>query len=103
MQAASVVFSERPMSSVERARLFAQALRHGAAKSAESSTPTSLASSFEGVSDTTLTGELVDLKEHLDGFDERLREPRVGEIMDATHALSGHLYDVRRDLASSKY
>lgn len=99
MQATSVVFSERPMSSVERARLFADRLKHGVAKSTESSPPSSLASSFEGVSDTSITGELVDLKEYLDGFDARLREPRVGQIMDASNATSGRLYDMRRDLA----
>jgi hypothetical protein len=100
MQATSVVFSERPMSSVERARLFADRLKFGVAKSTESSPLPSLASSFEGVSDTSITGELVDLKEYLDGFDARLREPRVGQIMNASNATSGHLYDVRRDLAN---
>lgn len=99
MQATSVVFSERPVSSMERARLFAQGLKSGAVKSTESSPPASLASSFEGVTNTTLTGELVDLKEYLDGFDARRREPRVGEIMDASNATSGRLYDMRRDLA----
>lgn len=87
------------MSSVERARLFADRLKHGFVKSTESSPPPSLASSFEGVSDTSITGELVDLKEYLDGFDARLREPRVGQIMDASKATSGRLYDMRRDLA----
>ena len=99
MQSTSVVFSERPMSSMARARLFVQGLKSGAVTSTESSPPTSLASSFEGVTNTTLTGELIDLKKHLDGFDARLREPRVGEIMDASNATTGLLYDMRRDLA----
>jgi hypothetical protein len=86
---------------MERARLFAKGLKSGAVKSTESSPPTSPASSFEGVTNTTLTGELVDLKEHLDGFDARLREPRVGQIMDASNATSGHLYDMRRDIATN--
>lgn len=88
--------SERPMSSMERARLFAQGLKHGVTRS----TPPE---SFAGVSDTTITGELVHLKEYLDEFDVRLREPRVGQIMDASNATSGRLYDVRRDLASKHY
>jgi len=100
MQAASVVFSERPMSSVDRARLFAQGLKSEVVKSVESSPPPSLASSFEGVSDTSITGELVDLREYLDGFDARLREPRVGQIMDASNATSGRLYDMRQHLAT---
>jgi hypothetical protein len=100
MQSTTVVFSERPMSSMARARLFAQGLKSGnVAKSTESSPPTSLASSFEHVTNTTLTGELVDLQDYLDGFDARLREPRVGEIMDASNATAGRLYDMRRDLA----
>lgn len=100
MQSTSVVFSARPMSSAERARLFAQGLKSGVAKPVESSPPPSLASSFEGVSDTSITGELVDLKEYLDGFDARLREPLVGQIMDASNATSGHLYDMRHHLAT---
>lgn len=97
MQATCVVFSERPMSSMERARLFADRLKVGVAKSTESSPLPSLASSFEGVSDTSITGELVDLKGYLDGFDARLHEPRVGQIMDASNATSGYLYDMRRN------
>lgn len=100
MQSTTVVFSERPMSSMARARIFAQGLKSGVAKSTESSPPTSLSSSLEGV---TLTGVLVDLKDYLDGFDARLREPRVGEIMDASNATMGRLYDMRRDLAHSAH
>ena len=69
-------------------------------KSVEFSPPPSLESSFEGVSDTTITGKLVDLKEYLDEFEVRLREPLVGQIMDASRATCGTLYDMRRTLAS---
>lgn len=102
MQATSIVFSERPMSSVERARLFAQGLKSDVVKSTKSSPTPSLASSFEGVTSTSLTGKLVDMKDYLDGFDARFREPRVGQIMDASNATSGHLYDMRRELATKQ-
>ena len=95
--AVATLCTERPVSSTERARLFAKEVA-ARAKSAEPSPPPSLAASFHGVTDTTLTGELVDLHAHLDGFEDRLREPLVRQIVDASAATSGDLYDLRREL-----
>lgn len=94
---AATIFAQRPVSSTERARVFAAELA-ARAKSTEPSPTPSLASSFEGVHDTTLRGDLVDLKNHLDGFEARLHEPRVGQFMDARNATSGDLYDLRAEL-----
>ena len=88
--------TQRPMSSTERARLFAQELAR------RSSPPSSLASSLDGdaplLKGHPLTGDLVELKSYLDDFDRRLHEPLVGQIMDTRNATAGHLYDVRDEL-----
>ena len=94
--ATATIFTQRPMSSTERARLFAQELAR------RSSPPASLASSLDSdaplLEDRPLTGDLVEFKSYLDDFDRRLHEPLVGQIMDARNATSGHLYDVRNEL-----
>ena len=96
---AATIFTQRPISSTERARLFAHEL---ARRSKQSSSPTSPSPSLYGTSpllgDRPLTGNLVDLKSYIDDFDRRLHEPLVGQIMDARNATSGHLYDLRADL-----
>jgi len=45
-----------------------------------------------------LTGNLVDLRDHLAHLEERLVERRVGDFMDTTAACTGHLYDIQREL-----
>ena len=95
--ATATMFAQRPMSTNERAKLFAKELT-ARTKSKEASPTQSLASSFDGIQSTTLRGDLVDLKEHLDGFEARLYEPRVGQIMDATNATTGNLYVLREEL-----
>lgn len=91
------LFAQRPMSSTERAHLYAREL---ASKRANASPTSSLASSVDEslAFDPTLRGDLVDLRKHLDGFEERLHEPRVGEIMDTSRARTGYLYRVRDEL-----
>ena len=75
----ATLFTQRPMSSTERARLFAQELTR------RSSPPSSLASSLDGdaplLEDRPLTGDLVELKSYLDDFDQRLHESLVGQIL----------------------
>ena len=95
--ATATIFTQRPMSNNERAKLFAKELA-ARTKSKEASPTQSLASSFDGVQSTTLRDDLVDLKEHLEGFEARLYEPRVGQIMDATNATNGKLYVLREEL-----
>ena len=95
--ATATIFTQRPMSTHERAKLFAKELA-ARTKSKEASPTQSLASSFDGIQSTTLRGDLVDLKEHLDGFEARLYEPCVGQIMDATNATNGNLYVLREEL-----
>ena len=98
MNAATVtIFAERPMSTNERAKLFAKELA-ARTRSTETSPAQSLASSCDGIQSTTLRGDLVDLKEHLEGFEARLYEPRVGQIMDATSATTGKVYVLREEL-----
>jgi len=95
--AAATIFAQRPMSTNERAKLFARELV-ARTKSKEASPTQSLASSFDGIQSTTLRGDLVDLKEHLEGFEARLYEPRVGQIMDVSNATTGDLYVLREEL-----
>lgn len=97
--ATAMMFAQRPMSTKERAKLFAKELT-ARTKSTEASPTQSLASSFDGIQSTTLRGDLVDLREHLEGFEARLYEPRVGQIMDATNATTGNLYVLREELRS---
>ena len=95
---AATMCTDRPMSCNARAKLFAKELAARGKATQEPSPPQSLASSFEGVGDTTLRGELVDLKQHLAEFDSRFREPCVGEIMDTSLATQGALYTLRSNL-----
>lgn len=98
----ATIFAQRPVSSTERARAFASNLSATRFPPARESPPpslaSSLASSFDGVRDTDLHGDLVDLREHLRGFEGRLKEPLVGQILDATRATSGDLYVLRSQL-----
>tara|TARA_B110001452_G_scaffold266667_1_gene274154 strand:- start:4978 stop:5280 length:303 start_codon:yes stop_codon:yes gene_type:complete len=91
------IFSERPVSTNERAKLFANALA-ARSKSARPSPTQSPTSSFDGIKSTTLHGDLVNLKEHLDGFEARLHEPCVGQIMDTSMAAMGDLYHFHAEL-----
>jgi len=93
----ATIFAQRPMSTNERAKLFAKELA-ARTKSTEASPTQSLASSFDGIQSTTLRGDLVDLKERLEGFEARLYEPCIGQIMDATKATTGDLYVFRQEL-----
>jgi len=95
--ATATIFTQRPMSTNERAKLFATELA-ARTKSRETSPIQSLASSFDGVQSTTLRGDLVDLRDHLEGFEARLYEPCVGQIMDTSNATTGDLYVIRDDL-----
>lgn len=98
---AATIFAQRPMSTNERAKLFAKELA-ARTKSKEASPSQSLTSSFDGIQSTTLCGDLVDLKEHLEGFEARLRlyESCVDQIMDATNATTGNTYVLREELRS---
>ena len=84
--------SERPISTKERARSYSQKWSHSVSAKALPAVP---------------EGSLKRLKVHLDGLEERLREPRVGDIMDASKATSGRLYELRDQLeceqSSSQY
>jgi hypothetical protein len=90
----ATIFAQRPMSTNERAKLFARELA-ARTMSTEASPTQSLASSFDGIQSTTLRGDLVDLKEHLEGFEARLYELGVSQITDAT---TGDLYVLREEL-----
>ena len=117
------LIAERPVSSHERARLYAAKMRAAALdkvplvvtprlaavalQCSEPSPPVSLASSIESVDkmDYTSEGALVSFRDHLAGLDvrmkqidERAREPRVGEIFDTTAAGKGRLYDIYAEM-----
>lgn len=93
----ATIFVKRPMSTNERAKLFARELA-ARTTSREASPTQSLESSFDGIQSTKLRGDLVDLREHLEVFETRLYEPRVGQIMDASNATVGDLYVLRDEL-----
>ena len=90
----ATIFETRPITSTERAKNYDAHRR-----SSVPSPPESLSSSMERPIDTTLVGFLVDVREELERFNERLYEPTVGTIMDTTKATSGNLYRLRDDLA----
>ena len=94
---AATIFTQRPVSTNARAKLFSRELT-ARAKSIETSPTQSLSSSFDGDQSTTPRGDLVDLKYYLEGLEARLHEPRVGQIMDTGNATTGDLYDLRDEL-----
>lgn len=92
----AILFTQRPVSSTERARRFSQELtRRSYPQSSPASSHNNDAPLLEY---RPLTGKLIELKSHLNDLDRRLHEPLVGQIMDTRNATSGHLYDVRDEL-----
>ena len=94
--AKAIIFETRPISSTVRAKEYDTNRR-----ASVPSPPESLSSSMDRSLpplDTTLHGFLVDVKEELERFNERLYEPTVGTIMDTSNATSGQLYRLRDDL-----
>lgn len=94
----AIIHTDRPTSSMERAREFAQKLK---ARTRPPADP---------VLSGSLDGDLVVFREHIAGLDGRLadvwtravdraQEPHVGDILDCSRACTGHLYDVRDGLA----
>ena len=79
MNVVPVVRYERPVSAWERARAYVPPR------------PTVRRTSV-------IDGELYALKRHLEAFETRLNEPRVGDLLRTSMATQGHLYDVRREL-----
>lgn len=63
--------------------------------------PQSLASSVDKMAlleDVPLEGFLVDVKNELQGFEQRMYEPTVGAFMHTSDATKGKLYRIRDDL-----
>lgn len=100
----AVMHTERPMSSTERAKMYAQELRR------RSTTPPTASTSPMCSVDMSM-GELGRLREHCEGLDERLgkmwdeahdrchdNDRTVGDILDYTKAYTGRLYDLRAQL-----
>ena len=103
-----VLHAARPESAMCRARRYSEQFRAKAGQ-AGLSPPTSLVASLsddaflELVTVSSLSGELVELRTHLDGFDERMQrlgEPTVALLTDASKACTGALYDLRGQLAA---
>lgn len=83
----AVLTADRPITSWERARTYAQTVK----PPTPSSKPVDVSRALEG--------NLRDLQRYCDGLHDRLHEPRVGDLLDATRATQGKLYDLRAHIA----